>query len=77
MPIGDDCDRRSSPRPSQSVRRSASWLMWVADSAGVRASGRQGVHGESCECLPYKALADTEGNEMCICTWTDRDERGQ
>ena len=22
-------------------------------------------------------LADAEGNEVCVCTWTDRDEREQ
>lgn len=24
---------------------------------------------------PFWVLADTEGNEACVCTWTDRDER--
>jgi 4a-hydroxytetrahydrobiopterin dehydratase len=24
----------------------------------------------------YWVLADAEGNEVCVCTWTDRDERG-
>jgi 4a-hydroxytetrahydrobiopterin dehydratase len=24
----------------------------------------------------YRVLADAEGNEVCVCTWTDRDERG-
>jgi 4a-hydroxytetrahydrobiopterin dehydratase len=25
----------------------------------------------------FWVLADTEGNEACVCTWTDRDEREQ
>ena len=24
----------------------------------------------------FWVLADAEGNEVCVCTWTDRDERG-
>jgi len=25
----------------------------------------------------FWVLADAEGNEVCVCTWTDRDERDQ
>lgn len=25
---------------------------------------------------PFWVLADAEGNEVCVCTWTDREERG-
>jgi hypothetical protein len=24
----------------------------------------------------FYVLADAEGNEACVCTWTERDERG-
>ena len=25
----------------------------------------------------FWVLADAEGNEVCVCTWTDRDERDE
>lgn len=42
-------------------------------AAALAAGGRlvDGSHARS-----FWVLADAEGNEVCVCTWTDRDERG-
>lgn len=36
-----------------------------------------GVLVDASHARSFWVLADTEGNEVCVCTWTDRDEREQ
>jgi len=45
--------------------------------ARVRAAlGANGVLVSDSNARAFWVLADVEGNEVCVCTWTDRDERG-
>ena len=43
--------------------------------ARVRALGGGGRLVDDSFARSFWVLADAEGNEVCICTWTDRDER--
>ena len=47
-----------------------------AEARVAAALAAGGVLVSDSEARAFWILADVEGNEVCVCTWTDRDERG-
>jgi len=67
-----------APRAQRSRARSDTTVAHDKAEARVRASLDAGgrLIGDSFA-RSFWVLADAEGNEVCVCTWTDRDEREQ
>jgi 4a-hydroxytetrahydrobiopterin dehydratase len=66
-----------APRPQ---RNRVHFDITVAhDEAGARVQAALAAGGRMANdsfAPSFWVLADAEGNEVCVCTWTDRDERG-
>jgi 4a-hydroxytetrahydrobiopterin dehydratase len=67
-----------APRPQ---RNRVHFDITVAhDEAGARVRAALDAGGrlvDDSHARSFWVLADAEGNEVCVCTWTDRDERDQ
>jgi hypothetical protein len=71
-------------RDTQLARRSATGVHFditvAHDEAEARVRAALGAGGRLVDdsfARSFWVLADAEGNEVCVCTWTDRDERDE